>query len=43
MNPNDFCECVRFDNNVIPDTKFDGNSLNDLVDGRILFGLKEGD
>ena len=43
MDPQDFCERLGFDNDVVPDTKFDGNGFNDLVDGRIVFGLKKGD
>ena len=42
MDPNDFCECLWLDNNVVPDTEFDGNSFDDLVSGWIVFGLTQG-
>ena len=41
MNPEDFCERLRLDNDVVPDAKLNGNGLNELVDGGMMFGLKE--
>ena len=43
MDPQNFCECLGFNNDVVPDTKLDGDGFDDLVDGWMVFSLKEGD
>ena len=42
MNPKDFCERLRFNDDVVPDAKLNGNGFNELIDGGMVFGLKEG-
>ena len=42
MNPEDFCESLGLDDNVIADDELDGNSFDTLVDAWIKVGLKEG-
>ena len=41
MDPEDFCERFRLNDDVVPDAKLNGNGLNELVDGWMVFGLKE--
>ena len=42
MNPEDFCERLRLNDDVVPDAKLDGNGFDKLVDGWMVFGLEEG-
>ena len=43
MDPNDFCECLWLNNDIVPDAEFNGNSFDHLMSGWIVFGLKQGD
>ena len=42
MNPEDFCERLRLDDNVVADDELNGNGFDKLVDAWIVVGLKEG-
>ena len=42
MNPEDFCERLRLDDNVVAEDELDGNGFDKLVDAWIVVWLKEG-
>ena len=42
MNPEDFCEGLGLDDNVVADDRLNGNGYDKLIDARITVGLKEG-
>ena len=42
MNPEDFCEGLGLNDNVVTDDEFDGDSFNKLIDTGWRVGLKEG-
>ena len=43
MDPNDFCECLGFDNNVVPDAELDRSGVDDVMNGRVVSRLKQRD
>ena len=43
MDANDFCRCVRLNNNVVPYAELEGNGVDDVMNGRVVFKLKERD
>ena len=40
MDPEDFSERFRLNDDVVADAKLNGNGFNELVDGWRVFGLK---
>ena len=43
MDADDFCRCVRLDNNVVPYAELDRNGVDDVMNGRVVSRLKERD
>ena len=39
MNPEDFCERLRLDDDVVADDEFNGNGFDELVDAWMVVGL----
>ena len=42
MNPEDFCERLRLDDNVVAEDELNGNGFDKLVDAWMVVGLKKG-
>ena len=42
MDPEDFCEGVRLDDNVVPDDELDGDCSDLLIDGWVRIGSGAG-
>ena len=43
MDPDNFCRCVRLNNNVVPYAELDRNGVDDVMNGRVVSRLKERD